>query len=306
MEARSSTVQRAIAARAGRTAYLVCLLAVLGAFRVGGAYGQEAESGLRGVYAVTIAAEDVPPELIEGASLIGRWRMTFGDDGAYVFGRQDVGDLVHGRFEVDGNRVTLLDETGVIACEAGPDGATATYTWEMTEDRLLLSAIAEPCDRRRLLLTTRVLSPFAPCPPLNADEPDPHRGSLPGGQDAALAASPVGDEPLAPALPAADIDMLLKQMSDCWATRQPERFLQLLSEQQRAAQIPEDDDAERRFILNMGAPIVWDLASEVEVVDGDRATAMVRQTLGDTIDEVRYAFVFEDGRWRWDGVADAP
>jgi hypothetical protein len=103
-----------------------------------------------------------------------------------------------------------------------------------------------------------------------------------------------------------EIDTLLKQMSDCWATRQPERFLQLLSAEHRAAQSPEDEDAERRFILNMGAPIVWELTGEVEVVDATRATATVRQTLGDTVDTVQYGFVYEDDAWRWDGTVDTP
>jgi hypothetical protein len=31
----------------------------------------------------------------------------------------------------------------------------------------------------------------------------------------------------------------------------------------------------------------------------------VRQVSGDTVDAVRYRFVFEDGAWRWDGLADS-
>ena len=120
------------------------------------------------------------------------------------------------------------------------------------------------------------------------------------------AETPVSATPVESASPTTDIDTLLKQMTDCWATRQPERFLHLLSADYRAAQPPDDENAERRFILNMGAPLVWDLAGEVEVIDATHVTAMVRQTLGDTVDVVRYAFVFEDGSWRWDGAVDPP
>ena len=95
-------------------------------------------------------------------------------------------------------------------------------------------------------------------------------------------------------------------MSECWATRDPDRFLPLLSRDYRAAQTPGEGDAERRFILTMGAPIVWELAGDVEITEGVRATAMVRQTLGDSVDVATYAFVLEDGAWRWDGIAVAP
>ncbi|MBA3450197.1 MAG: hypothetical protein H0T18_03170, partial [Chloroflexia bacterium] len=177
------------------------------------------------------------------------------------------------------------------------------YDWELVAGTLRLLPVEEPCARRRLLLTTRTLSTFAACPPANM---------------VSIAGSPVSDATDAPrgafarATPAAragadaDIDTLLKQMSDCWATRQPDRFLQLLSQEFRDSQSPEDDDDRRRFALSMGAPIVWDLVNDVEMRDATHATATVRQTLGDNIDTLRYAFVFEDGAWRWDGIADSP
>jgi hypothetical protein len=267
---------------------------------------QETETGLRGEFAVTIATEDVPPDLIDGASLIGRWHITFADDGAYVLGRQDVGPLVNGQFETDGEQLTLQSETGVLACGSAEDDATATYTWQITGERLQLVAIEEPCAKRRLLLTTRTLSVFAACPPPGpgnrpAAAATPARETIRTAHGDVVSATPATRVALESA-----IDHVLRQMSDCWATREPERFLALLSQDFQATQRPEDDDDARRFTLAMAAPIVWDRVSDVDQVDATHATANVRQTVGDNIDVVRYAFVYEDGAWRWDGTADAP
>ena len=260
------------------------------------AIGQDAAGALQGEFAVTIAAEDVPPELVDGASVIGRWRVTFNADGTYELGRQDVGLVASGQFTSDGDRVTLRDETGVLACSSsGDDEAAVTYRWEMTEGRLLLTAIEDPCARRRLLLTTRSLFLFAACP-LLASEPATPAAGIPIG----------GSTPPAPAPPEPAIDTLLRQMSDCWATRDPDRFLPLLSRDFRATQQPDDDDDVRRFTLRMGAPIVWERVSDVELTDATHATASVRQLSGDDIDVVRYEFIYEDGAWRWDGTSDSP
>jgi hypothetical protein len=251
---------------------------------------------LQGTFAITIAAEDVPPELVDGASLIGRWRVTFNPDGTYLLERQDVGRVASGQFTTAGDRVTLRDETGVLACvPANDDEGPVTYRWEMTEGRLLLTAIEEPCARRRLLLTTRSLFLFAACPPLASERATPAAGT-PTGEGTSPASAP-----LEPA-----IDTLLRQMSDCWATRDPDRFLSLLSRDFRATQQPDDEDDVRRFTLRMGAPLVWERVSDVELTNATRATASVRQLSGDNIDVLRYEFVYEDGSWRWDGTSDAP
>jgi hypothetical protein len=273
-------------------ALLLCLMLPLTA------HGQDqgTNAPLQGEFAVTIAAEDVPPDLIDGASLIGRWHITFSEGGAYVFGRQDVGPLVNGQFEIDGDRLTLHDESGVLACAAGlDDGAMALYTWRITGDHLQLVATEEPCARRRLLLTTRTLSLLVACPPQAQvlASATPAAGASPGATP--LVSNAASTTPL--------IDDLLRQMSDCWATRDPDRFLPLLSRDFRATQQPADEDDMRRYTLAMGAPIVWERVSEVDLSDATHATASVRQVSGDTVDAVRYRFVFEDGAWRWDGIA---
>jgi hypothetical protein len=259
--------------------------------------GQDAaDVALRGAFAVTIAPEDVPPELIDGASLIGRWRVTFSGDGTYLLERQDVGPLATGQFAADGDLLTLRGETGVLACPPREDDEeAATYHWEMTEERLLLIAVEEPCAKRRLLLTTRTLFLFAACPPRGIESP------------ATTVGTPIGDStPSAPALPEPAVDTLLRQMSDCWATRDPDRFLALLSQDFRAAQQPDDYDDVVRFTLRMGAPLVWERVSAVERIDATHASASVRQLSGDNIDILRYDFVYQDGAWRWDGTSGGP
>jgi hypothetical protein len=259
--------------------------------------GQEtAGAALDGAFAVTIATEDVPPDLIDGASLIGRWQVTFTADGTYRLERQDVGPLATGQFATDGDRLTLRDETGVLACASGEAGeGAATYRWEVVAERLFLIAVEEPCAKRRLLLTTRTLFLLAPCP------------SHLIARVAPAAGTPAADRtPPATGAPEPEIDTLLRQMSDCWATRDPDRFLPLLSRDFRATHQPADDDDVRRFTLGMGAPLVWELASDVEVIDATHATASVRQFAGDNVDILRYDFVYEDGAWRWDGMSDSP
>jgi hypothetical protein len=258
----------------------------------GAVQGQDPASALHGEFAVTIALEDVPRDLIEGASLIGRWQITFRPDGAYILGRQDVGPVVTGTFATNGDELTLRDETGILACVAD-DGAPsdAVYTWRRNAGNLLLIAVTEPCAPRRLLLTTRTLAPFAPCPP-------------PALIQATPAATPPGPvaTPVAPLTEAA-IDTLLAQLSECWATRAPDRFLPLLSQEFQAALQPGGRDDARRLTLLMGAPLIWERVGPLASRDATHATARVRQISGDEIDELPFLFVYENGAWRWDGIA---
>jgi hypothetical protein len=269
------------------------------------AAGQEERETLQGEFGVTIATEDIPPDLVNGPTLIGRWQIVFTADGSYRLERQDVGLVASGHFETDGGRVTLSGETGLLACVPAAGEETATYEWAIAEDRLQLVAITEPCAVRRHLLTTRTLATSVACPApalrrtgAAASTPAVERVRPPN-------AAATAEIPQPQAVPEAAIDDVLRQMSACWATRQPDHFLPLLSEDFRAELAPDGDDAARRFTLTMAAPLVWELAGEVEVVDPTRATATVRQISGDEVDFVQYVFVFEDGAWRWDGEDDS-
>lgn len=268
------------------------------------AAGQAADGGLRGEFAVTIAPEDVPRDLLGGPALVGRWEIAFKADGTYVLGRQDVGAVASGRYGVDGDLVTLTDEAGLLACGVGIDGraAVGVYGWEMTGERLGLAAVQDACAGRRLLLTTRTLSAFVACPvPVAAGAALEASTPPPAGIDAG---SPL-DFPRPPVTAAAAIDDLLTRMSACWATTEPGRFLPLLSSGFRDSLISDGDDDLERFAIAMGASLVWDRVGGVETVDASHVVATIRQTSGDHEDFARYAFVYEDGAWRWDGTASA-
>lgn len=266
------------------------------------AAAQDEDASLQGEFAVTIAPEDVPRDLIDGASLIGRWQITFNADGTFARARQDVGTLASGQFRTDGDLMTLTAENGLLACPtAGDADAGATYEWEITGERLRLIAVAEPCAGRRLLLTTRSLSPFAACPAPSLTSAALGTPAVSPLQAATDHSTVVMLQPQGP--PDAAIETLLGHMSACWATRNPDRFLPLLSKDFQAAVLPNADESQR-FALTMGAPIVWDQASDVELTDRTHVTASVRQTAGDEVDFVRYVFVFENGAWRWDGAAE--
>jgi hypothetical protein len=284
--------------------WLAVLALVAGLWLPAGVAGEDDERVLEGEFAVTISAEEVPPELINGATLIGRWTITFAADGAYARGRQDVGELATGRFEIDGDRLILNDESGVLACPADDAGGGAVYGWELAGGQLRLVALEEPCDTRRLLLTTRILDTFVACPPAPALE-----APTPAAEEPVTArarATPAVDGATgAAADPVPAIERLVKQLSSCWATRDPDRFLPLLSEAFAASQSAAGDDDRRRLVLAMASPVVWDQVSDLERHGPTRVSATVRQLSGDYVDYVRYEFVHEGGAWRWDGVAEA-
>ncbi|MER3439281.1 MAG: hypothetical protein C4346_17785, partial [Chloroflexota bacterium] len=98
------------------------------------------EAPIVGDYSVVIGRNDVPRDLPNGPSLLGRWRITFAADGTFVLERQDVGPVVTGSYELDGNRLVITDEGGLLACTVGPDGETdvssATYQWDVIVERL--------------------------------------------------------------------------------------------------------------------------------------------------------------------------
>ncbi len=251
------------------------------------ALAQDGPEALAGAFAVTIADEDVPLDLRDRATVVGRWEIAFAD-GAWTLTRQDVGELANGRYDLDGDRLTLEERGGVLACTA-----PGVYRWRLDGDRLVLAAIEEPCAHRRLLLTTRVLVASLPCPPLAGSA----RATPPAG----------GEGTPQPSIDAeATIDDLLTRMSACWATRDPARFLALTSDAYRATVADGGPDAYRRFAIAMAVPIVWDRVEPVVLTDEAHANAIVRQTSGDHQDYGRYAFVFEDDAWRWDGVFGEP
>jgi hypothetical protein len=103
-----------------------------------------------------------------------------------------------------------------------------------------------------------------------------------------------------------EIDALLDQMTACWATGEPVRFLPLLSQEYQQALVSQSDTEEnflRGLADAMGTPIVFTRAGDLQVVDETHVTAIVRTATGPEESFVRFGFVFEDGSWKWDGPA---
>lgn len=178
------TEARETAARLAAVA--VALVLVLAALPFGASgRAQDGEAGdadaLVGEYAVTFTDEEIPITLVGGPSLAGDWVIVFAADGGYEVRRQDVGTVVTGVYEVDGQTVTVTDEGGVLSCAAPQAGGepieTGTYTFEPSGSRLTLRVVEDGCATREYLFTTRPLGPFVACRtvalPLSAEPTDP-------------------------------------------------------------------------------------------------------------------------------------
>lgn len=134
------------------------------------AASQAATNDLAGVWATSIFGPQVPPELGNGANLIGRWKLTLSQDMTYTFAREDIGVTVIGSYKIDGSHVSFTDTGGVQSC-ANPqvgsvnaeDAATGVYAWKRSGDALTLKRSSDRCGLRSLLLTAGSLVPYVAC-----------------------------------------------------------------------------------------------------------------------------------------------
>ncbi len=308
---------------------LVSLVLVLGSpFRVAGQAGSDRDE-IVGEYSVAITREDVPADLAGGPSLIGKWRIAFGEDGEYTVRRQDVGDLVTGTYEVEGDQITITDEGGILSCAGLPSStgtaATATYVWDRVGDGLSLTPVEEGCAPRRLLLATRDLGAFVACltdreggteadntRPAATPDPDDPLDAL--AEEVGRAATPDDDDDTEdeeatqgepdPDNPEAAIDELLSQLTACWASGDPANVLPLFSEDLRRDLVqalgPDSTEADLIDTLTpfLAVPVTWERAGDLEMQDEDRASAVVAVRIEAEEEFQTLEFVFEDGAWR--------
>lgn len=268
-----------------------------------------AEPSLLGNFTVVISIPDVQRDIANGPALYGRWQISFRVDGTYGAERADlVGELITGSFVIEGDQVTITDEGGLLSCANAsivghqPDSAVGVYRWERNDDRLSMVPIDDDCAGRRILLSTRQLTGFAPCAtqPLNLSAAASPIAQAPPVADAPDEATPVANGSVEDA-----IDELLSQMTSCWATGQPEFFLPLLTESYRSDILRSGttgDPVSELAALMAATPFVWQRTGGVDMIDERNATALVRQAVNNQEDFVRYAFAFEDGQWRWNGA----
>lgn len=294
-----------LAARARPPFAILAVLALLAASIPPWVAAQEADDRITGVFTVSIGRNDLPPGLPGQAALLGLWTVTFNADGTYALARQDVGTVVDGTFEIDGDQVTFNDWQGLLGC-GGPTASdpTATYAWEREGDTLQFVALDDGCADRRVLLTTRAFGMFQACttPPL----PGFAGGSVaaPAAATPVAPAAGVGAQEGAPQSADAQeaIDALLREATGCWATGEPGRFLALhtseaLSELVAFGPLP---DFAQQLRLFMTTPIEFRRIGDITLTDPDHAWAYVEITLGGEALPQRLDFAFEDGAWLFD------
>lgn len=273
---------------------------------------------LVGDFTVAIGSETIPTDIANGSALIGRWHLSFEPDGSYQAERIDVGVVVRGTYEINGDSVTVTDQEGLLSC-SNPALATAdegdvssgTYRFRIRSNSLTFTLVEDGCALRRVLYTTADFQPFVACvtQPMTdlaaAPSDAPRAGDSTAREILAIAATPAAEEDVAgtPAAgtPEEQIDDLLAQMTACWATGDPSRFIPLWSTAFRE-QFLQDPTALDSLRLAMQVPLTWERAGDVRMRGDTEAVAVVRTTTLGEEEFVRYRFVFEDGEWRWDGT----
>jgi len=264
-----------------------------------------------GQWSVALARTDIPVDIASSMSYVGRWRLGIEADGTFEAERTDAGVVIEGTWTSDGDQITFTDESGLLSCgnaAAAPiiesDMATGTYKWVRSGKNLTFTQVDDSCPGRIILLTTFSFNTFVACStiPLTTAE-------LLGTP----VASPIAVETVElPTVPASspeplnatferEIDDLLDQLTACWASREPERWLPLLSNEFRDALITSDPNFLETLTISMSSPIVWERAGEITIVAPNQITAPVKSTVGTEQDFQTFVFVFEDGQWKWNG-----
>ncbi len=282
-----------------------------------------------GQWSVALARTDIPVDIASSMSYIGRWRLGIEADGTYQAERTDVGIVIEGTWTADGDQITFTDESGILSCgnaAAAPiiddDISTGTYTWARSGKTLTFTQVDDGCPGRIILLTTFSFNTYVACTtePLTTAELLGSPVASPVAEETiAPLASPAPASPLAPGSPAAvadipaaspeplsqtfetEIDDLLGQLTACWASREPERWLPLLSNEFRDALIASDPNFLETLSISMSSPILWERAGEISIVAPNQITAPVKSTAGTEQDFQTFIFVFEDGQWKWNG-----
>jgi hypothetical protein len=289
-----------------------------------------------GEWSVAIARTDVPVDIASSFSYVGRWRVGIEADGSYEAERLDVGaTVVSGTWETDGDQITFTDDDGLLSCgnaAAAPiindDLDSGTYTWVRSDKTLTLTRVDDACPGRVILLTTYAFSTYVACStaPMSMAEILGSPVASPVAEEPVVEASPesvtdvltpaaspdanvvgpvIGEPPASPAAAslsfASEIDDLLAQLTACWASRDPERWLPLLSNEFRDALIQSDPNFLETLTISMSSPIVWERSGDITIEAPNQISCIVKSTVGTEEDYQKFVFVFEDGEWKWNG-----
>ena len=298
-----------MSSRTSRLSRLALMVSIASALAVGlvlpGRWSSAQEpDALVGDYAVSIGSNDIPSDLASGSILVGRWHVAFQSDGSYYAERLDIGRVVGGLWEVDGETLTVTDEEGLVSCSNASavigdqgDVSTGTYSVAVDEDILALTLGEDGCRTRAVLFGTRDFGQFVACltnapagdgspaadaeasPVANDDLSEGRGESNDGGLFDLLTPTSGDDEEPSDDEPAGDdeetgdqtavdgeIDALLGQMTACWQTQDAEQFLPLLTDDFREAFLGAGSEEEQRAEIEelMIQPLVWERAGDID------------------------------------------
>ena len=305
--------------RAQMTRFVTGLL-VLGlvsiSFLSGAVSAQDSSDDIVGDYSVTITKDDALPSVANSPMLVAAWHIGFYQDGTYLAERIDIGPMVQGTYAVDGDTVTITDESGTLSCtqastsgDATLDVAIGVYTFERDDEGLTLTPQTDGCAMRVILLSSSELGPYTPCPVAPAGLGALATPMTPGTPVVADAATPITDPQSSSGDVDAQIDQLLASLTSCWLTGDVSRFLPLLTPEFQASFLNTGVETEnpsqqsRALASAMGAPLTFERAGDVREVREGEATCIVKTTLAGQESFARFKFVQVDGGWLWAGPA---
>lgn len=262
-----------------------------------------APSPLTGIFTVSIAMEDVPPELAGGAALIGQWTLDLHPDNTYSLARGDVGEVATGDFDAGQATLAFENWTGAIGCAVTDAEANApTYAWRSVDGQLILTPIDDSCAERLILLTTTPLARFASCVPPVRSAPDPFAAAISGTPASGVTvgegvAAQEGYEEGADAESA--VDELLRLAGGCWAAADVDGFLALHGDGllRQIEMMGPAEDFTRELTTFMETPLALQRIGAVNLEDPDHAWAYVEVNLDDSATPQRVDFVQDQGAW---------
>lgn len=277
---------------------------------------QHAPNGIVGDFSVTISKDAALPSVANSPMVIAAWHIAFHENGSYLAERIDIGPMVQGSYTVDGDTVTITDESGTLSCtqpstsgDASLDVAVGVYTFKRDNKGLTLTPQTDGCALRVILLSSFELGPYTPCPVAPAGLGALATPMVLGSPVASDSATPITAPLSSSGDVDAQIDQLLESLTSCWLTGDVTRFLPLLTPEFQASFLNSGVEAEnpsqqsRALASAMGAPLTFERAGTVRQVRDGEATCIVKTSLAGQDSFARFKFVQVDGGWLWAGPA---